>query len=78
MHICSFLVNYVSESRGIQSELELQAVRLTAFGLGDRGWQLYTTIPIGALNCVSDNLHTHSPTAWTKVSSCSHASIAQR
>jgi hypothetical protein len=44
---------YVSERRGIQLGLALQAVSLTAFGLGNRGWQLYAAIPIGALNSVS-------------------------
>jgi hypothetical protein len=45
---------YVSERRGIQLGLALQAVSLAAFGLGNRGWQLYATIPLGALNSVSD------------------------
>jgi hypothetical protein len=44
---------YVSERRGIQLGLALQAVSLTAFGLGSRGWQLYAAIPAGALNSVS-------------------------
>eukprot|EP00953_Heterococcus_sp_UTEX-ZZ885_P025357 13782-Heterococcus_DN1.PRE.3 len=53
--VIRFLVpKYVSERRGIQLGLALQAVSLTAFGLGNRGWQLYATIPLGALNSIAE------------------------